>query len=154
MKPKPTKRLTPKPKPMGRGRDRERVKAESIEAMPQFWAIVRDSYPESVRSIVDRLAIEKTVVTLADLKLLAVATERHIAARAEETYAEHGGSRTYAQFASVQLQFQKHIRHICALEGPGLGLGDQPVVVPQGMSPEAFAGVKQALVDDPDEIMS
>lgn len=148
------KRTQPKPPEYSAGNDRERIHAESREqVIGPFWQAVRHVYPEAVREVVDQLAATTVSLTLSDLKILGIATERLVAGRADEAWMLEQ-LRASAQLTSVQLQYQKHLRHICALEGPGRDLSEQPVVLPEGMSYEELVARAERVDAEGDEIMS
>lgn len=147
-------RTQPKPSKPSHAQDRERVHEEEREqVIGPFWQAVRLSYPEHVREVVDQLSATAVSLTLADLKILGIATERLVADRADYAWREEQ-LRASAQLTSVQLQYQKHLRHICALEGPGRDLSDQPVVLPEGMSYEELVARAERVDAEGDEIMS
>lgn len=148
------KRTQPEPVRHTAGSDRERTQAESREqVIGPFWQAVRHAYPEAVREVVDQLAATTVSLTLADLKILGIATERLVAGRADDAW-QQDQLRASAQLTSVQLQYQKHIRHICALEGPGKDLSEQPVVLPEGMTYEELMSRAERIESAGDEILS
>ena len=62
-------------------------------------------------------------------------------------------TRVKATLITAMVQCRKAMRGLVIAGGAGVSLGDSPVVVPEGMSPEAFAAVRKSLEDDPDDIM-
>ena len=152
----PPRKSAPPPtrgKRIRRGNDRDAAVTTRLAKLPVLWRAVRGEFPESVREMVDALALEGVSISLEDLKLLAFACERTLAVRGNEAYERtEGGARSLASMYSVQLQFQKHMRVLVQLQGPSDTLNDTPVRVPEGMSFAEMAARLQRLGED--EILS
>ena len=151
----PRKAVTPstRGKRIKRGNDREAAVTKRLAKLPALWRAVRSEFPESVRDMVDGLALEGLSISLEDLKMLAFACERTLAVRGNEAFERtEGGARSLASMYSVQLQFQKHLRVLVQLQGPSDVLNDAPVRVPEGMSFADIADRLKRLGED--EILS
>ena len=142
-----TKR-TRQPRPPSRSTLRAASQARRVQEAAPGWSSVRLKLSAPARNIADQVAL--TGLSLRDLMALEMGEHETI----RLMLATEESTRVKATLIAAMVQCRKAMRGLVIAGGAGVSLGDSPVVVPEGMSSEAFAAIKAALVDEPDEIMS
>lgn len=112
------------------------------------WVALRDRFDEGPRTLGDTIAGQG--LTLRDLMALEAAEYESV----RVMYAAETSTRVKATLISAMVQCRKAMRALVEASGPGLGLGDQPVRVPEGMTRADFESLQREIDEHPDEIMS
>lgn len=143
-----------KRKPRTKHNDRAAVAREAADTAVSAWDRVRQRYPAEIVELVDELM--DNGFTLADLLRLELLEHFRIDGVIQAFMTRNVKATTLIQhLSSVMLQCRKHMRVIKLSMGEGtLKLGDQPVVLPEGMSYEALMARADKVDSEGDEILS
>jgi hypothetical protein len=123
-----------------RHNDQARELRRDASRTSEAWGVLRDSYSDDVRSLVDHID-DAGGLALGDLVRLELAELFSMRAELEAA----SGERTIERLSSLMLQCRKNLRTIVTEMGAGVSIDQAPVKVPDWV--EALLGKQGGAID-------